>query len=71
MRYQDNEAPNEHASKAINAKPGIPTVSGVDDELFKTALTSAFMTSAEVNQPWSTIGVDQWIESGRWWLLRS
>lgn len=46
-------------------------MSAVDDDLFKTSLSAAFMKSAEVNQPWSTIGVDQWIESGRWWLLRS
>ena len=35
------------------------------------ALTRALTTNAEVNQPWSTIEVDQWTESGRWWLLRS
>lgn len=29
------------------------------------------MQNAEVVQPWSTIGVDQWIECGRWWLLRA
>ena len=51
MRHQDNEAPNPSASKATNAKPGTHTVSSIDDELFKTALTRALMTNAEVNQP--------------------
>ncbi len=46
-------------------------MSAIDDDLFRTSLSAAFMKSAEVTQPWSTIGVDQWIESGRWWLLRS
>ena len=49
----------------------IPSVSAIDDELFKTSLSAALMKNAEATQPWSTIGVDQWIESGRWWLLRS
>ncbi len=41
----------------------------VDDDIFKETLSAAFMKNAEVNQPWSTIGVNQWIESGRWWLV--
>ena len=62
---------SEDASKTTEKKSLNPSVSAIDDELFKTSLSAAFMRSAEVTQPWSTIGVDQWIESGRWWLLRS
>lgn len=29
------------------------------------------MISAEISQPWSTIGLDQWIGAGKWWLLRA
>ena len=39
------------------------------DDVFKETLSAAFMKNAEVVQPWSTIGVNQWIESGRWWLV--
>lgn len=71
MRRQVVEVQSEHDSKSTEKKSLNPSLSAVDDELFKTSLTAAFMRSAEVTQPWSTIGVDQWIESGRWWLLRS
>ena len=46
-----------------------PAVSVVNDDVFKETLTAAFMKNAEIVQPWSTIGVNQWIESGRWWLV--
>ena len=71
VSYQLMEAPSEHAIGMTDEKSLNPSVSAIDDELFKTSLSAAFMKSAEVTQPWSTIGVDQWIESGRWWLLRS
>ena len=60
-----------HQSEGTKTKPVTPSVSAVDDELFRTSLSAALMKSAEATQPWSTIGVDQWIESGRWWLLRA
>ena len=65
------EVSNGKASEGIETKPMIPSVSAIDDELFKTSLSAALMKNAEATQPWSTIGVDQWIDSGRWWLLRS
>ena len=71
VRYQVSEVPSDHGNEATDSNSMNPSVSAVDDELFKTSLSAAFMKSAEVTQPWSTIGVDQWIESGRWWLLRS
>lgn len=48
-----------------------PSLSAVDDEIAKLSLASAMMKHAEIIQPWNTIGLDQWIQSGRWWLLRS
>ena len=71
VTHQAIEVLGEHGSEVTNSKVRDPSLSAVDDELFKTSLSAAFMKSAEVTQPWSTIGVDQWIESGRWWLLRS
>ena len=71
VRHQAHEAPYKSASEIADEKFSTPTLSVVEDELFKASLSAAFMKSAEATQPWSTIGVDQWIESGRWWLLRS
>ena len=70
-RHQFTEVSDGKASEGTETKPVAPSVSAIDDELFKTSLSAALMKSAEVTQPWSTIGVDQWIESGRWWLLRA
>ena len=70
-RHQVTEMSDEHASEGTGSKPMPPSVSAVDDGIFRTSINAALMKSAEVTQPWSTIGIDQWIESGRWWLLRS
>ena len=53
-----------------NKTAPIPSLSVVEDEVFKASLNAALMKNAEISQPWSTIGVDVWIEAGRWWLLR-
>ncbi|KAI9866174.1 MAG: hypothetical protein M1813_001735 [Trichoglossum hirsutum] len=50
---------------------GPPLVSIVDNEVFKISLSDTLMKNAEVLQPWSTIGADQWIQAGRWWLLKA
>jgi hypothetical protein len=41
-----------------------------DDEILQTSLRIALMENAEVLQPWDTIGADQWIQAGKWWLLK-
>jgi len=43
-----------------------PLLSKVDDKL----LSATLLRNAEVIQPWNTIGIDQWIQAGRWWLLK-
>lgn len=70
-RHQLIAVSDGKASKGTETTTVAPSVSAIDDELFKTSLSAALMKSAEATRPWSTIGVDQWIESGRWWLLRS
>ena len=45
--------------------------SAINDERSKISLSESLMNSAQVSQPWSMIGLDQWIEAGRWWFLRS
>ena len=48
-----------------------PALSALDDELMSTTLSASLMANAEASQPWSTIGFDQWIGAGKWWLLRA
>ena len=55
----------------ITETPLIPSISSLDDDSDTLTLSASLMQNAEILQPWSTIGVDQWIESGRWWLLRA
>lgn len=34
-------------------------------------MSAALMKNAEIgNRRWSSIGVDEWIQAGRWWLLK-
>ena len=47
------------------------SLSAVDDEQTRISLYTAFIRNAKVFQPWNTIGLDQWMDAGRWWLLRS
>lgn len=55
----------------IQKVEGTPIISGVN-RAFKTPLLSAeLMKNAEVGRRrWSAIGVDEWIQAGRWWLLK-
>ncbi|KAL2049934.1 hypothetical protein ABVK25_009801 [Lepraria finkii] len=80
QRIESSHAALEEDVKAIrsyimssqrNEKPQVPSLSAVDDEILKISLHAAFMRNAEVSQSWNTIGLDQWIDAGRWWLLRS
>lgn len=49
-----------------------PTISTNENEGFGTPLLNrALMKNAEIGQRrWSSIGVDEWIQAGRWWLLK-
>ncbi|RPB07542.1 hypothetical protein P167DRAFT_495646 [Morchella conica CCBAS932] len=53
--------------------PEAPSISAVNDKaLKKTLLSMKLMENAEVGKRrWSAIGVDEWIQAGRWWLLKS
>ena len=48
-----------------------PALSVLDDELMSTTLSARLMADAEASQTWSTIGFDQWMGAGKWWLLRA
>ena len=58
------------SSRTQSQSSKLPLVSVVDDDVFKVSLSAVLMKHAEVLQPWSSIGVDQWIQAGRWWLLK-
>jgi hypothetical protein len=48
----------------------LPVLSVVEDEFIKMSLSATLMKNAEIVQPWGTIGVDRWIQAGKWWLLK-
>ncbi|KAG8525740.1 uncharacterized protein KY384_000500 [Bacidia gigantensis] len=48
-----------------------PSLSLVEDSLVRSSLSARLLKNAEVSQPWSSIGVSQWIDTGRWWLQGS
>lgn len=33
-------------------------------------LSHLFMKEAEVSHPWLSIGIDNWIQAGKWWFLK-
>ncbi|KAL0634113.1 hypothetical protein Q9L58_006992 [Maublancomyces gigas] len=59
-------------ARGSEQSPTISTIR-VGDQAFKAPiLSAALMIQAEVGQRrWSSIGVDEWIQAGRWWLLKS
>lgn len=41
------------------------------DEEVRAELSAAFLRSAEIgNRPWASIGIDDWLQAGKWWLLK-
>lgn len=59
---------------ATGTSSGHPTLTVVDAKTSKILilqLNAALMKNAEVGQrKWSSIGVDEWIQAGRWWLMK-
>ena len=49
----------------------MPALSVVGDDLMGTTISASLMMNAESSQAWSTIGLDQWIGAGKWWLYRA
>jgi hypothetical protein len=62
------QASSENLDNQSSTAP-LVSVAG-DDEIFKISLSAALMENAEVLQTWNTIGADQWIQAGKWWLLK-
>ncbi|KAF4426535.1 hypothetical protein FACUT_9845 [Fusarium acutatum] len=48
-----------------------PLLKGPLDEQVRAELSAAFLRSAETdNRPWASIGIDDWLQAGKWWLLK-
>jgi hypothetical protein len=48
-----------------------PLLKGPLDEEALAELSAAFLKSAETdNRPWASIGIDDWLQAGKWWLLK-
>lgn len=56
----------------VQNSPEAPAISKVGNSEFGTPLlNAALMKNAEIGQRrWAAIGVDEWIQAGRWWLLK-
>ena len=56
------------------AAHGQPTLSGpaikTENNLVKFELSSILMKHAEAFTSWKAIGINDWINAGRWWLLK-
>jgi hypothetical protein len=49
--------------------PPLITASLDNDSQFQ--LTKAFMKSAEAQgRSWTSIGIDDWVQVGKWWLMK-
>ncbi|KAL0631674.1 hypothetical protein Q9L58_009454, partial [Maublancomyces gigas] len=50
-----------------------PAISATDDSPSgMTFIGSIFIKNAEIgNRRWASIGVDEWIQAGKWWLMKS
>lgn len=44
--------------------------SSIDDEDFRLTLSAQFLESANKFDRWTTIGIEQWIGCGNWWLVK-
>lgn len=58
-----------HLRRAQTIAP-IATASTLDDSA-RIAFSAECMKGAEIAHRWLTIGVDEWIRAGRWWLLKA
>ena len=48
-----------------------PTLSAVDEARSQKILSHAFLNEAEKLGRWTSIGFNEWLSAGRWWLLKA
>lgn len=51
--------------------PTISAISDAGDGTYLATISATLMKNAEASQPLSSIGIDRWIQAGRWWLLKA
>jgi hypothetical protein len=60
-------APATHGD-ALN--PTLPVVTIVKERFLQLSLSEKLMKNAECLRPWVLIGLDLWLQAGRWWLIK-
>ncbi|KAF5632436.1 uncharacterized protein FTJAE_7546 [Fusarium tjaetaba] len=51
--------------------PEGPLLNAPLDDGDRAELSAAFLRSAEIgNRPWASIAIDDWLQAGKWWLLK-
>lgn len=47
-----------------------PTISGLDDAGITPLISTRFKEEAEKRGSWLAIGIDAWVQAGKWWMMR-
>lgn len=71
-RFSQIETFIQKADSQPTSESEDPTISCISDQAFKSpVLSAALMNNAEIGRRrWPSIGIDEWIQAGRWWLLK-
>ncbi|KAH7370918.1 hypothetical protein BKA65DRAFT_26170 [Rhexocercosporidium sp. MPI-PUGE-AT-0058] len=48
-----------------------PVVTIVKERFLQLSLSEKLMKNAECSKPWVLIGLDLWLQAGRWWLIKA
>jgi hypothetical protein len=59
-------APVKHG----DASTVMPVVTIVKERFLQLSLSEKLMKNAERSRPWVLIGLDLWLQAGRWWLMK-
>ncbi|KAF5590854.1 hypothetical protein FPANT_5885 [Fusarium pseudoanthophilum] len=52
--------------------PENPLLNAPLDDEDRAELSAAFLRSSEIgDRPWASIGIDDWLHAGKWWLLKA
>lgn len=54
----------------ITSTPMMSRRPGMEDEVFNASISANLLRYAEVEKPWASIGLFDWIQAGKWWLIR-
>ncbi|MCJ1384048.1 hypothetical protein MMC17_007164 [Xylographa soralifera] len=61
----------EGIKNLLTNSPTIPFVSVVDGEVSRKSLSWALLKEAEKTRPWLASSIDEWIQAGKWWLMKA